>query len=352
MLPSAKVTRRVALVGLAAASLTVAVGQLPTLGPAEAQGQVTLNGAGATFPAPLYQRWSAEFTKKNPGTRINYQSVGSGAGIRQFIAGTVDFGASDAFMSADQIKQVSSGVLQLPVAAGSVVVAYNLPEFPNIRLSRRALAGIFDGTVTRWNHPLIKGANPKLNLPNTPITMIHRSDGSGTTKVFTAHLSAISPDWKAKVGSGTTVQWPSGVGAKGNEGVSAALKKTPGAVGYTEFGYARSQKLQTAFLQNKAGQYVQATAASGAAALNSIDLGPDLTGSDPDPAGNTSYPIVTYTWILAYRNMPDANKAKSLRSFLNWGATQGQSFSDDLGYIPLPASVAKKIQAAVNNIKP
>jgi phosphate transport system substrate-binding protein len=352
-----KLKRRVLLAGAAACFAAVSVGQVASIAsqPRQllAQNRVTLNGSGASFPAPLYQRWFSDFNRQNPNVQVSYQSTGSGAGVQQFIAGTVDFGASDVGMTAAEIGKVPAGrgAFLLPMTAGGVVLGFNVPGVTQLRLSRAALADIFLGKIKTWNDPAIAKDNPGAKLPALPITVIRRSDGSGTTAVFTAHLAAISPAWKAGPGVGRSVQWPVGTGAKGNEGVSALIRQTRGAIGYIEYSFSRLNKIPTAVLQNKAGKFVPYTAQSASAALSEIRLGVDLQGSEPDPDGANAYPIVSFTWILAYREYPDDNKAKALRDVLNWSLTQGQSVADDLGYIPLPASVATRAKSLVGRIR-
>src|SRR5258707_12147832 len=241
-----------------------------------ASAQTKLNGAGATFPAPLYQRWIAEFTKANPNFQINYQAVGSGTGITNFTQGVVNFAGSDAAMTDEQIAKVKQGVVLIPATAGSIVLAYNLPGVENLKLSRDPNVGIFLGKITKWNDPTIAKANEGVKLPDTAITVCERSDGSGTTFVFTKHLSAISPDFKTQVGEGTTVTWPTGVAGKGNDGVTALIKQTPGAIGYVEYGYAKNNKLTFARLQNKSGAFVAGIAASVAGTLNTTQFPSDI----------------------------------------------------------------------------
>ncbi len=333
-------------------SSTTGTGSSPT--PVAAGASVTLTGAGASFPAPLYQRWFAEYSKINAKTQINYQSVGSGAGVKQFVSGTVDFGASDVAMKEDEIKQVAKGVVLLPMTAGSIVIAYNLPEVTSaIKLSRQIYAEILLGKITKWNDPKIAEINPGLTLPDKPITVVHRSDGSGTTAVFTKHLSAVSPEWKAGPGEGKTVEWPQGfVGAKGNEGVTAQILQTEGALGYVEYGYAKQQNLKMAALENKAGKYVEPSAEAAAKTLAAVELPENLVKFIDDPEGESSYPIVSYTWIMAYKQYESADKAKALKDVLKWGLTDGQKLSDQLGYVPLPPEVVTKVTAAVETIKP
>lgn len=315
---------------------------------------VSLTGAGASFPAPLYQRWFSEYNKQNPNIRVSYQSVGSGAGVEQFTQGTVDFGASDTGMTQEEIAKVKRGVVLLPMTAGAVVLGYNLPNLENsIRLPREVYSDIFLGEITNWNDPRIAAANPGVNLPNLPIRVVHRSDGSGTTAVFTQHLSAVSPDWKSKVGAGKTVDWPVGIGAKGNEGITAQLQQTPGAIGYVEYGYARQNNLAVATLENQAGNFVEPTPESAARTLAAVELPANLgpSTSIADPAGAESYPIVTYTWVMAYKNYDDPNKAEAVKNVLDWGLNEGQKYSQELGYIPLPPEVVDKVEAAVDQIQ-
>lgn len=310
-----------------------------------------LSGAGASFPAPLYQRWAAEYNKVNPSVQVNYQSVGSGAGVKQFTQGTVDFAASDAAMSDEEIAKVKNGVVMIPATAGSIVIAYNLPGVTDLKLSRDAYAGIFLGKVANWNDPIIAKDNPGVTLPNLPINVAYRSDGSGTTFVFTKHLSAISKDFADTVGSDKSVQWPVGVGGKGNDGVTALIKQSPGAVGYVEYGYAVNNGLATAQLQNKAGNFIKATDESGAATLASVQLPENLRIWPEDPAGAQDYPIATFTWLLLYKQNPDAAKLKALKEFVTYGLTDGQKFAGELGYIPLPAPVVAKAKAALESVK-
>ncbi len=308
----------------------------------------TLNGAGASFPAPLYQRWFSEYNKTNPNTKISYQSVGSGAGVKQFTAGTIDFGASDTGMTEAEIAKVSRGVLLVPATAGSIVLAYNLPGVQGLKLSRDVYPDILLGKITNWNDPRIAKINSGLNLPNLPITVIYRSDGSGTTAVLTKHLSTISPAWKSGPGEGKSVSWATGTGAKGNEGVTAQIQQTQGAIGYTEYGYATQNKIPFAALENKAGQYVEASAESASQALASVELPANFLGFAPDPSGENAYPIVSYSWIMAYKNYDDPAKAQAVENMLKWGLTEGQKYSGELGYVPLPENVVSKVETAVD----
>jgi phosphate transport system substrate-binding protein len=324
-----------------------------------AQQTITINGAGATFPAPIYQTWAQEFGKKNPNIQVNYQSVGSGAGRRQFVARTVDFGASDSVPRPEEINQIENeanppkGMVSVPMVGGALVAAYNIPGVgPEIRLSRLALANIFLGKIKNWNDPLLAGLNPQVTFPDLPITVVHRSDGSGTTDIFTTHLNAISPEWKQKVGRGSSVNWPTGVGARGNEGVSEQIKQISGSIGYVEFGFAKLNNLNIARLENRAGKFVTPNVETEKAALARIQLNERLLGVDPDPSGEDSYPIVGYTWILAYKVYPKAETSKAVREFLRYGLTEGQAFAEQLGYVPLPEETRQKALAALEGITP
>ena len=313
-----------------------------------------LVGSGASFPFPIYSAWFKDFSRKTDGVTVDYQAKGSGAGIQDLINKTVDFAASDAAMTPEQIAQVKDGVVLLPMTAGEIVLAYNLPGQPkNLKLPRDVYPDIFLGKITKWNDPRIAAANPDIKLPDLPITVVRRSDASGTNFVFTKHLSAISPAFKDKVGFGTTVSWPQSdklVAAPKNDGVTATIKQTPGAIGYIEYGYAKLTKADTALLQNAAGNYVAAGDASGAAALASAQLPVDLIAWVEDPAGADSYPIVSFTWMLFYEKQ-DAQKAENLRKLVAYGLSDGQKIADSMGYIPLPSSVVEKVKAASEKIQ-
>jgi phosphate transport system substrate-binding protein len=343
---SSRARRTVAL----AASALVMGGLVAGRGGALAA-DVTLQGTGATFPAPLYQRWFSEYNKLHPEVQINYQALGSGAGVKQFQEGLVNFGASDAAMTDEEIAAVKQGVVLLPMTAGSIVLAYNLPGGPpELKLSREAYVGIFLGAVTSWNDPKIASANPGATLPDTKITPVTRSDGSGTTFVFTQHLSAISDQWKNGPGTGKSVNFPVGVGGKGNPGVTALIKQTPGAIGYVEYGYAKQTKMPMAILENKSGQFVKADGASEKAALASVELPADLRAWITDPAAPSAYPIVTYTWLLCYKTYADAKIRDALKGVIQYGLTEGQKFSEELGYIALPESVVAAVSKALDQI--
>ncbi|GBF80913.1 phosphate ABC transporter substrate-binding protein PstS [Aphanothece sacrum] len=320
------------------------------------KGNVALTGAGASFPAPLYQNWFVQLNKEVPELQVNYQSVGSGAGVEQFTGGTVDFGASDVAMKDEEIAKVKKGVLMLPMAAGSIVMAYNLPGVQGLKLSREVYVGIFDGSITKWNDPKIAAVNPDLKLPDQPITVIHRSDGSGTTGVFTKHMSAISKDWEKAIGQGKSVQWPTSkgkfIGGKGNEGVTAAIQQNQGSIGYVEYGYAKNNGLTMASLENAAGKYVEANDTTASATLDAVTLPENLREFITDPQGEGSYPIVTYTWLLVPKTFDDPQKAIAMEAMIQYGLTKGQEQSAALGYVPLPMSVKEKVAAAADTISP
>ncbi|MBE2180095.1 MAG: phosphate ABC transporter substrate-binding protein PstS [Chthoniobacterales bacterium] len=310
-----------------------------------------LAGAGATFPAPIYQRWGADYNAKVPGVRVNYQSVGSGAGVKNFTQGVVDFGASDAAMTDAEIARVPRGVVMIPATAGSVVVAYNLPGVDGLKLSRAALTGIFLGKITKWNDPIIAEANPGVTLPPTAINVAYRSDGSGTTFVFTQHLAAVSPEFDEQVGVDKAAVFPVGVGGKGNEGVTALIKQAPGTIGYIEAGYAEANGLSRAALENKSGKFIAPTTESGAAALASVELPGNLRVWPVDPEAPDAYPITTFTWLLLYKKYDDPAKGEALKEFVRYGLAEGQSVAAPLGYIPLPAEVAARARAALDTIE-
>jgi phosphate transport system substrate-binding protein len=321
---------------------------------------VLLQGSGATFPAPLYKRWFLEFYKPHPDIRINYQPIGSGAGIRQFTEGLTHFGASDAAMSDKelQLAEQSRGapVLMVPMTAGSVALCYNVPVLKQrgkaLRLTRQALVEVLFGRVTDWNDPLLVKDNPDLANYDKPITWVRRSEGSGTTYAFTNFVGAVSKEWKDGPGVNKSVSWPVGIGAKGNDGVAALIDQTPGALGYVEFGYAELAGLSMAAVENKRGRFVQPSLASGQAALAGAKLPANFRLFIPDPDGETAYPIVTYTWILALKRYQSARTAHWLRKALEYGLTDGQAFSQDLGYIPLPQAVTAPVLEAVRKIEP
>lgn len=317
-----------------------------------AGGSANLTGAGATFPFPLYTKWISEFTKTQGDLKINYQSIGSGGGIRQITERTVDFGASDAPMSDEQIAK-APGILHIPTCLGAVVLTYNLEGVPSgLKVTPEAAAGIFLGKVKEWDDPLLQKENPDVKLPKKPISSVHRSDGSGTTKIFVDYLTAVSPDWKAGPGSGTSVNWPSGLGAKGNEGVSGQIQSTPGSIGYVELVYATQNKMSYAALKNAAGKFVLPTLESvtAAAAGGLARMPDDFRISIVNAEGEASYPISGFTYLLVFKDQKDAAKGKTLVDFIKWGAHDGQKLTKELSYAPLPDELVKKIDAKVATI--
>lgn len=312
---------------------------------------VKLTGAGASFPAPLYNKWFKDYNGLHSNVQVDYQSVGSGSGVKNFINKTVDFAASDAGMKAEEIAQVDVGVQLLPMTAGAVVLTYNLEGVPELKLSREAYVGIFLGKITKWDDPAIAKTNPGVKLPGSPINVIVRADSSGTTFVFSQHLAAVSPEFAKSPGVNTMPNWPVGTRSKGNEGVTASIRTTPGSIGYIEYGYAKGQGLPIAVLENKAGKFVKASTPSAQASLATVEMPANLMAWMPDPAGDDSYPIVTYTWLLCYKRYQDANKLKALKEVIQYGLTEGQKNSDQLGYVPLPAPVVTKVKEALNNIQ-
>ena len=313
--------------------------------------KISLYGAGATFPSFLYLRWFKEYNAKNPNVQISYQPVGSAAGIQQFLSGTVDFGASEFALTDKEMAEVSRGAVLIPSVAGSVAVVYNIPNIKTgLKLSRQVLPAIFLGKIKKWNDPAIASLNPTLSLPDLPITVIQRSDGSGTTAAFTAHLSAISPEWQSSVGSGLNVAWPTGISIKDNAGISAQIQQGEGVIGYVEYAYAKQLQLATAALENKTGQFTLPTEDATAKAIATIKLSDDLRGSVADPDATDAYPIVTYSWVLAYQQYDDPKQAQALKDVLRWGLTNGQAMGLELGYVPLPDAIAKKAIAVLDKI--
>lgn len=316
---------------------------------------VSLTGAGASFPAPLYQNWFVELNKKVPELQVNYQSVGSGAGVEQFTAKTVNFGASDVAMTDDEIAAIDKGAILLPMTAGAIVMAYNLPGVEELNLTRDAYTNILLGNISNWSDPAIADANPDVELPDMPITVVHRSDGSGTTGVFTKHLSDISPDFASQIGEGKTVEWPTTgnfIGGKGNEGVTAQIQQTEGAIGYVEYGYATNNGLTVAALENASGNFVKPTGESAAATLDAVELPENLRAFITDPEGDNSYPVVTYTWMMVYENYDDPEMAKAVEVMVEYGLNEGQEIAPQLGYVSLPPSVRERVAAAADGISP
>lgn len=317
----------------------------------ESKGPVTLQGSGASFPAPLYSRWFKEFSAKNEAIRVNYQATGSGAGVKAFTEGQTDFGASDAAMTDDEIKAAKDNVLLFPVTAGSIVLAYNLPGVTDLKLSREAYAGIFLGEIKTWDDPKIAASNPGVKLPKDKVTVVHRSDGSGTSFVFTQHLSAINEKWKSGPGKGTSVEWPVGVAGRKNDGVAALISQTPGSIGYIEYAFAVTSKQPMAALENKAGKFVAPSLPSASASLKSVELPPDLRAWVTDPVGDEAYPIVTYTWILTKKKYEDPAKAAAVKALLKWCLTDGQKLSESLFYVVVPEAIAARVEKVTEQIQ-
>lgn len=313
---------------------------------------ISLNGAGATFPFPLYSKWISEYNKQNPNVKINYQSIGSGGGIRQIIAGTVDFGATDAPMKDDETKQAPGKLFHIPATIGAVVVAYNVPEVSgNLRLVPEVLVAIYAGKIKIWNDPKIKADNPEAKLPAKDISVIYRTDGSGTTAVFTEYLAKISKEWREKVGAGKSVNWPVGLGAKGNEGVTGQVKTTPYTIGYVERAYASQNKLPMAELKNRAGKYVAPSIEAMSAAAAAVDMPDELFVSLSNAEGDAAYPITGYSYLLVYEDSKDAVKGAALAKYLWWGLHDGQKFSHDLDYAPIPSKVLPKVEARLKELR-
>lgn len=320
----------------------------------QASANTRVVGSGASFPAPIYTTWFKEFSRANKDIQVNYQAKGSGAGIRDFQNHTVDFAASDAAMSAEEMKGIKEGVQLLPMTAGEVVLAYNLKGVKELKLPRAVYPAIFLGKVKKWNDPMIAEANPGVQLPDQEITVVSRADSSGTTYVFTKHLSTINEEFKSGPGTGKTVNWPAEtkmVKAPKNDGVTATIKQTPGAIGYIEFGFARMAKLEMASLENKEGKFIAPGLEGGQAALANATIPEDMVVWLPDPAGDKSYPIATYTWMIFYKKYEDAKKAEALRKMVEYCLDKGQAIADKAGYIPLPENVIEKVRAASANIQ-
>ncbi|MFZ0802819.1 MAG: phosphate ABC transporter substrate-binding protein PstS [Terriglobales bacterium] len=315
--------------------------------------QTTLNGAGATFPYPMYSKWFSEYHKAHPDIQINYQSIGSGGGIRQVLAGTVDFGASDGPMTDEQLSQAKTKILHVPTVLGAVVPAYNVPGVSGeIKFTPQALAGIFLGKITKWNDEAIAAANPGVKFPDKPIVIVHRSDGSGTTYIFTDYLSKVSPEWQSQVGKNTSVKWPVGLGGKGNEGVAGMIRQMEGSVGYIELIYAVENKITYGSIRNAAGNFVKASLDSVTAAAASVKSMPaDFRVSITNAPGKDAYPISSFTWLLIPAQSKDSQKGKILADFLAWMVDDGQKMTAELAYAPLPESVAVKVKAEIKQVR-
>jgi phosphate transport system substrate-binding protein len=327
---------------------------LAVSGSRPASAQILINGAGATFPYPLYSKWFDVYTRVNSSVRFNYQSIGSGGGITQLLNRTVDFGASDAPMSDGQMAKSSDPILHFPTVLGAVVITYNVPGVTGaLKLTGPVIADIYLGKITKWNDPALVRLNPDAKLPDQAIVVCHRSDGSGTSFIFTDYLSKVSPDWSKDPGKGTSVKWPAGLGGKGNEGVTALVQQTPGAIGYVELIYAINNKLPRATLRNHDGAWVDASLASvtAAAAADLPRIPADFRVSITDAAGKDSYPLSSFTYLLVYSNQSNTSKGKALTGFLHWMVTDGQQYAPTLQYAPLPSSLVTREQAQIGKIQ-
>jgi phosphate transport system substrate-binding protein len=317
-----------------------------------AAAQTNLNAAGATFPYPIYSKWFSEYHKQHPDIQVNYQSIGSGGGIRQVLAGTVDFGASDGPMTDDQLSQAKTKILHIPTVLGAVVPAYNVPGVKtDLKFTPQVLAGIFLGRITSWNDPQIAKANPGISLPGQPIIVVHRSDGSGTTYIWTDYLSKVSSDWKSQVGAKTSVSWPVGIGAKGNEGVAGMVRQMEGAIGYVELIYALQNNISYGSVQNAAGEFVKASLESTTAAATTAKMPADFRVSITNAPGKGVYPIASFTWLLIPAQAKDAGKGKVIKDLLNWMVDDGQNMVTQLSYAPLPKEVAVKVKASIAQVR-
>jgi phosphate transport system substrate-binding protein len=321
---------------------------------AQPAGTILLNAAGATFPYPIYSKWFDVYHQKDPNVQINYQSIGSGGGIRQLLAGTVDFGASDGPMTDDQLKEAKFKILHFPTVLGAVIPIYNISGVSGeLNFTQKALSGIYLGTITKWNDPEIAKANSGVNLPGADIVVVHRADGSGTSYIFTDFLSKASDDWKNKVGKGTSVQWPVGLGGKGNEGVAGLVKQTPNSVGYVELIYAVQNAITFGKVQNASGKFVKADLAgvTAAAAAAAKDIPDDFRVSITNQSGPTVYPISSFTWLLIPAQISDAAKRDAIKGFLKWMLTDGQGYNEGLAYARLPKPVIEKELKAISLIQ-
>jgi phosphate transport system substrate-binding protein len=318
---------------------------------ATASAQMLINGAGATFPYPIYSKWFDEYAKVDPSVRFNYQSIGSGGGQKQILSQTVDFGASDGPMSDENLAKAPGKILHIPTVAGAVVISYNLPESPKLKLDGDTIAGMYLGQIKKWNDPKLTALNPGVKLHDQDIVVVHRSDGSGTTFIFTDYLSKVSSEWKSKAGTNTSVNWPTGIGGKGNEGVSGQVKQTPGAIGYVELIYAIQNKLPYADVKNSAGEFVKPTIESVTAALATAEIPDDFRFSMTNAPGKEAYPIAGATWLLVYQQQKDPAKGKKLVEFLKWAMAKGEGMAKSLDYAPLPETVQQRVLKRIDEIK-
>ncbi len=329
--------------------LVAAVLVLAGVGPLRAQ--LLINGAGATFPYPIYSKWFDEYSRVDPSVRFNYQSIGSGGGQKQILEGTVDFGASDGPMSDQNLAKAPRPLLHIPTVAGADVVTYNLPGKPQLQMDGPTIADIFLGKITRWNDPRVAAANPGVSLPDSDIVVVHRSDGSGTTYIFVDYLSSVSPAWEKKVGRGAAVKWPAGLGAKGNEGVTGQVEQMPGAIGYVELVYAIQNKLPFASVKNSSGKYIAPSISSVTAALATARIPDDFRFSIVNPPGEEAYPIAGTTWLLVYQQQTNPEKGKKMVEFLKWAMNQGERMAPPLLYAPLPPDLIKRVLTEIDGIK-
>ncbi|HEV2393424.1 MAG TPA: phosphate ABC transporter substrate-binding protein PstS [Verrucomicrobiae bacterium] len=316
-----------------------------------ARAQMLINGAGATFPNPLYSKWFDEYVKVDPSVRFNYQSIGSGGGQKQILEQTVDFGASDGPMSDENLAKAPGKILHIPTVAGAVVVTYNLPGQPTLKLDGPLIADIFQGKITTWKDPRIKSLNPAVNLPDMDLIVVHRSDGSGTTYIFTDYLSSVSKDWETHVGRNTSVKWPTGLGAKGNEGVAGQVKQLPGTIGYVELAYAHQNKLPFALLKNASGNFIAPSLESVTEALATAKIPDDFRFSMVNPPGAKAYPIAGATWLLVYQQQKDPIRGKKLVEFLQWAMRKGEAMAAALDYAPLPEGLKARVLQRIATIK-
>jgi phosphate transport system substrate-binding protein len=313
---------------------------------------VLINGAGATFPYPIYSKWFDEYGKANPGVMFNYQSIGSGGGIKQITAKTVDFGASDGPMTMDQLTAAPGRIYHIPTVMGAVVIAYNVEGVAKgLKLSGDVLADIYLGKITQWNDPRITEQNAGVALPSTSIVVVHRSDGSGTSYIFTDYLSKVSSEWKGRVGKSTSVNWPLGLGGKGNEGVAGMLKQTPNSIGYVELAYAKENSLPYAFMKNQSGAYIEPTLESTSKAADGADIPSDFRASVVNSPNPEAYPIASFTWLLIYKQMDNHTKGAAIVNFIKWAITDGQKYAEELDYAPLPPNVVALIQKKLDQVK-
>ena len=313
--------------------------------------QMLINGAGATFPYPIYSKWFDEYAKVDSSVRFNYQSIGSGGGQKQILAETVDFGASDGPMSDENLAKAPRKLLHIPTVAGADVLTYNLPGNPKLKVDGQTIADIFMGKITKWNDKRLAEQNPGVTFPDADIVVVHRSDGSGTTYIWVDYLSSVSREWETKVGRGTSVNWPTGLGGKGNEGVAGQIKQLPGAVGYVELIYAKQNKLPYADVKNSSGNYITPSLESVTEALAAAKIPDDFRFSMVNPAGEKAYPIAGATWLLVYEQQKDATKGRKVVEFLNWALTQGEGMASSLDYASLPEKVQQRVLERIKTIK-